>query len=142
MNVEQPFNSEVHIQTLRPSVRIALLIGGTVSVILAVIATLLPVIPTTPFVLLAAVCYGRSSERLYRRLMNSRLIGENYHNLREGRGLPLRVKLSALLLAWIMLGLAAIYMVESAFMKAFLISLAVIKTFVMMKIKTLKLEYV
>jgi hypothetical protein len=138
MNIAQPAHEEIRRQSLRPMVRTALLIGGSISVVLAMITLLLPVIPTTPFFVLAAICYGRSSDRLYSRLMKSRLIGENYHNLRAGRGLPLRVKLSALLIAWSMLGLTAIFIVENPMIKAFLIGLAVFKTVVMMKIKTLK----
>jgi hypothetical protein len=138
MKISHSAHQQIHIQPLRPPVRAALLIGGTVSVILAVIATLLPVLPTTPFVVLAAICYGRSSDHLYSRLMNSRLIGENYHHLRAGRGLPLRVKLSALLLAWVMLGMTAIFIIENSVIQVFLIGLAVFKTVVMLKIKTLK----
>jgi hypothetical protein len=123
---------------LRPGMRIALTVIGTISVALAVVAALLPVLPSTPFVVIAAVCYGRSSDRLYRRLMSSRIIGENYRNLRTGRGLPLRVKLSALMLAWLMLGFAALFLVENPLIKGFLIALAVVKTVVMFRIRTMK----
>lgn len=120
--------------------RVVLITIGTISVILGIIATILPVIPTTPFVFITAICYGRSSETLYNRLINSRLVGENYHNLREGRGLPLRVKLGSLAMAWTMLSISAFLLVESLPIKILLISIAVIKTIVMIKIKTLKPE--
>lgn len=125
---------------VKPMIRIILIVCGTVAVICGVVTTIVPVIPTFPFAVIATLCYGRSSEKLYYRLINSRLVGENYHNLRAGRGLPLRVKLGSLAMAWVMLTGSAFFLVETLAVQVLLISLAVIKTIVMLKIKTLKPE--
>ena len=60
---------------------------------LGIAGIFLPLLPTTPFLLLAAACYVRSSPRLYRWLMNHRWTGEYIRDYREKRGLPLRTKI-------------------------------------------------
>ena len=67
---------------MKKLVRVLLLLGGTLCVILAVVGMFVPVLPTTPLLLLAAVCYARSSERFYRWLLTNRWCGpyiRNYH---------------------------------------------------------------
>ena len=63
-----------------------------------------PVLPTTPFLLLAAICYARSSERFYHWLLNNRWFGEYLKNYREGRGIPLREKTLTVLALWLTIG--------------------------------------
>ena len=69
--------------------RVLLIAGGNLCVALAVLGLFLPVLPTTPFLLLAAVCYARSSERFYHWLVTNRWFGAYIRNYREGRGIPL-----------------------------------------------------
>jgi len=59
-------------------------IAGTVFLILGGVGVVLPLLPTTPFLLLAAVCYARSSERLYRWLLYNRWFGSYIRNWHEG----------------------------------------------------------
>ena len=61
-----------------------LIAAGTLCVVLGVIGMFIPVLPTTPFLLLAAVCYGRSSKRFYHWLLTNRWFGEYIRNYREG----------------------------------------------------------
>ena len=60
-------------------------IAGTVCLILGIIGIILPILPTTPFLLLAAGCYARSSERFYNWLLNNRILGSYIRNYREGK---------------------------------------------------------
>ena len=60
---------------------------GTIFVVLGVIGMFLPLIPTTIFLLLAAYCYSRSSEKFYTWLITNRWCGEYIRNWREGRGM-------------------------------------------------------
>ena len=76
--------------------RILLIACGTLCVALAVLGLFLPVLPTTPLLLLAAVCYARSSERFYHWLMTNRWFGAYIRNYREGRGIPLWHKVLAI----------------------------------------------
>lgn len=85
---------------MRQGRRIALVVIGTVALALGVIGIVVPVLPTTPFLLLAAACYARSSERLHRWLMNNRYLGEPIRDYRDRRAVKLHVKLYALVVLW------------------------------------------
>jgi len=63
---------------------------GTLLLVIGSIGVVIPVLPTTPFLLLAAACYIRSSERMHRWMLNNRIFGEFIRNYREERGITLR----------------------------------------------------
>ena len=66
-------------------VRILYLTLGIASLVLAVLGVVLPVLPTTPFILLAAACFARSSERFHDRLLSNRFAGPIIREWREHR---------------------------------------------------------
>lgn len=68
------------------------LASGIVALILAVLGAVLPVLPTTPFILLAAACFARSSERFHDRLLANRFAGPLIREWREHHSIPRRVK--------------------------------------------------
>ncbi len=74
---------------------------GSTSFVLGMIGLLLPVIPTTPFLLVSAHFYALSSERFYVWLLTNRFFGEYIRDWREHRGIPLRTKVWAILLLWV-----------------------------------------
>lgn len=80
--------------------RILLISAGSLAVFLAVLGIFLPVLPTTPFLLLAAACYLRSSAKLHKKLMNHPVFGTYIRNYQEYRAVPLRTKITALLMMW------------------------------------------
>jgi uncharacterized protein len=86
----------------------SLIMAGTVCVGLGLAGIFLPLLPTTPFLLLAAVCYAGSSPRFYQWLMNNRWFGRYIKNYREGKGLTLTTKIVSLLSLWITIGFSAI----------------------------------
>ncbi len=88
--------------------RWALLLCGTLSLGLGLLGIFVPLLPTTCFLLLAAWCYARSSQRLYDRLMNARLIGPYLRRYRDSRVIPPRVKIAALVMMWITIGYAVL----------------------------------
>jgi uncharacterized membrane protein YbaN (DUF454 family) len=83
------------------------IIAGTISIGIGVIGIIVPVLPTTPFLLLAAICYMRGSRRLYNALLCNRFIGSYVRNYLEGRGMSLKVKFWTLSLLWIAIGCTA-----------------------------------
>lgn len=68
----------------------------------------LPLLPATPFLLLALFCFARSSEKLHRRLLDNRFCGGHLRNYLERRTVPLSTKISSLLLLWASLGVSVI----------------------------------
>ncbi len=92
---------------------------------LGALGIFLPLLPTTPFLLLAAACYVRSSERLYRRLISIRWVGRYIKNYREGRGVPLFTKVTGIGLLWITIGYSVFYVVDSLIIRIVLMLIAV-----------------
>jgi uncharacterized protein len=91
--------------------KILLVTAGTICLALGAIGVVVPILPTTPFLLLAAACYCRSSERLYRWLLSNRLFGEYIRNYREGKGIPLKTKIAAVAVLWIAIVYSAFFVV-------------------------------
>jgi uncharacterized membrane protein YbaN (DUF454 family) len=83
-----------------------LLTAGTLSLAVGIVGIAVPVLPTTPFLLLAAACYLRSSQRFYNWLMNSRFLGNYIRNYIEGKGIPRKVKLFIIILLWATISLS------------------------------------
>ena len=80
-------------KTLKKPVRILLIILGTFLIGISIVGIFIPVLPTTPFLLLAAALYAKSSRRFYNWLVNNRILGRYIKNYREGKGIPLKVKI-------------------------------------------------
>lgn len=87
--------------------RVLLVVLGTVACLLGVVGIVVPLLPTTPFLLLAAALYCRSSPRLYDRLLRHRRLGAYIRHFREERALPLRVKVVSVSLVWLTFSYAA-----------------------------------
>lgn len=83
--------------------RMVLLVSGWLLLALGAVGALVPVLPTTPFVLLAAGCFSFSSPRLYGVLLRSRLFGPYIENHRTGAGVPMEVKVRSICLLWLLL---------------------------------------
>jgi hypothetical protein len=121
---------------MNPLTRVLLIAGGTLSVALAVLGLFLPVLPTTPFLLLAAVCYARSSERFYHWLLTNRWFGAYIRNYREGRGLPLWHKVLAISLLWLTIGYAVLFVAPQWWVKGILLGIAAGVTIHLLKTRT------
>jgi len=115
-----------------------LIIAGTLFVGLGVLGIFLPLLPTTPFLLLAAACYVRSSKRFYRWLLNNKWFGNYIKNYRERKGVPLKVKLFTISLLWITILYSAVFVVDILLFRIILLLIAVGVTIHILYIRTLK----
>jgi uncharacterized membrane protein YbaN (DUF454 family) len=102
-----------------------LIAAGTVCAGLGIIGIFVPILPTTPFLLLAAACYMRSSERSYRWLTSNRIFGAYVRNYIEGRGMPIKIKIFTILLLWLAIGLTVTFAVQDSVVRIILICIAV-----------------
>lgn len=84
-----------------PLLRYFLFVIGCLSVVLGVLGIFLPLLPTTPFILLAAACFARSSDSFYRWITSHPRFGPMIADYLAGKGLPLRAKRMAITLLWI-----------------------------------------
>lgn len=109
----------------RKWVRILLIGTGTFFVGLGILGIFLPVLPTTPFLLLAAAFYARSSQRFYNWLIYNRWFGEYIRNYIQGRGVPLRIKVLTIALLWITIGLSVAFVVQAFAVRLVLVLIAV-----------------
>lgn len=83
--------------------KIAYNVIGCLAVALGVLGIFLPLLPTTPFLLLASACFARGSTRLHAWLLSTRPFGQYLRDYEAGKGIPLRAKIVALTLMWVSL---------------------------------------
>ncbi|MCA1012243.1 YbaN family protein [Halobacillus halophilus] len=119
---------------------ILLIIIGTISLILGVLGIVLPLLPTTPFLLLTAACYVRSSDRLYNWLMTNKWFGSYIENYKAGRGIPLKAKVSVLIMIWSSMLYSAFFIAPNLLLRIGFIFGACFFTVVISLMKTLRKE--
>lgn len=107
-------------------VRALFLALGTFFVALGIAGAVLPVLPTTPFLLLAAACYARGSVRFYNWLLNHRMFGPTIVEWRRHRSIPWRTKLVAIAMMAVTLGISIVFFVPGAWLKGALAAFGVL----------------
>ena len=118
--------------------RRVLIIAGSFFVALGILGIFLPILPTTPFLLLAAACYAKSSERFYNWLINNKWLGNYIKNYREGKGVPLKVKVLSISFLWFTIGYSVVFVVNTFLIQVILILIAIGVTIHILSIRTLK----
>ena len=113
-----------------------LIVCGTFCVGIAIIGIVIPLLPTTPFLLLAAICYMRGSQRLYHALMSNRVFGSYLKNYLEGRVMSLKNKIWTLSLLWIAIILASILATDNLVVRLILGAVAIGVTVHIIQIKS------
>jgi uncharacterized membrane protein YbaN (DUF454 family) len=101
-----------------------LIVAGILCVALGVAGIFLPLLPTTPFFLLAAACFFRSSEPLYAWLINHKFFGKRIQYYRVYKAISLRSKLLSLALLWLTIGYSAFFVVKIFWVKIILFLIA------------------
>jgi uncharacterized membrane protein YbaN (DUF454 family) len=115
-----------------------LIVAGTMATAIGIIGIFVPILPTTPFLLLAAACYVRSSERFYRWLLNNRLFGTYIGDYLAGRGMPLKTKIFTLVLLWLAIGLSVAIGTDNMVVRIVLVLVAIGVTLHIILIKVKK----
>jgi uncharacterized membrane protein YbaN (DUF454 family) len=118
--------------------RVILIAVGSLFAGLGIIGIFLPVLPTTPFLLLAAACYARSSQKFYNWLLNNRYFGNYIKNYRERKSVPLKVKMLTIALLWVTIGFSVIFAVETIFIRVLLILIATGVSIHVLSLRTLR----
>lgn len=125
----EPTSANDHEQAARAmvsgskSLRLVYLSVGFASLALGLAGILLPLLPTTPFLLLTAACFMRGSPRFYATLMAHPWFGPYIANWRAGRGIPLRAKILAIVMMVIGIGSSAIWLVPVVAVKWLLVAI-------------------
>jgi len=119
-------------------VKLLLIIAGSFFLIIGIIGIFFPVLPTTPFLVLAAACYAKSSERFYKWLINNKWFGSYIKNYREKKGISLKHKLYTISLLWVTILLSAFIIIKNLWIRVSLIIIAVLVTTHILTIKTYK----
>lgn len=110
---------------------------GILATILALIGLFVPLLPTTPLLLLAAACFMRSSARMYRWLLGNRWFGPTIRSYREHRAIGRRTKIGALILLWGMIGASAL-LTDAWWVRGLLATVASLVTLHVARLRTLE----
>lgn len=108
-----------------------------ISLILGGIGIFLPLLPTTPFILLSAFCFQKSSERFHQWILNSPIFGKYIRDYQEQKGITLKNKIVAV--TFMALGMSfSAYKVPNIYMRISLLVIFIAVSYHIWKIKTLK----
>lgn len=125
---------------MRRIVKYIYIIIGVIAVILGSIGVVLPVLPTTPFLLLASFCFAKGSERFNNWFTNTKLYKKHLHSFVKERAMTLKQKICLLAFADFMIAFPIIIL-NSIYIKIFLILLVLFKYYYFIfRIKTIKQE--
>ena len=118
--------------------RILLITAGVLSVFLGTLGLFIPLLPTTPFLLLAAACFVRSSDRFYYWLIHHRIFGTYIRNYREKGGITVKHKIITLCLLWIAIILTILFLISHLILQFFLFAVGFLVSLHILSINTIK----
>lgn len=112
-------------------IKIIFAVLGTLTLIIGIIGIVVPGLPTTPFLLLTAWLYFKSSDKLYQKLIKSKFVGYYILDYQKKRGLTMRTRLSSIGIMWVMIYFSTTYFINHSSIRILVIIVGVIGTFVM-----------
>lgn len=110
--------------------------AGTLSLAVGAVGIILPVLPTTPFVLIAAACYLRGSKRMYDRLVKNRYFGGYLRDYVEGRGVSKRATVVSIAFLWSLILLSVVFATNDQIIRAVLVVVAIAVTVHLLRLRT------
>jgi hypothetical protein len=120
--------------------RLGLIFLGSLFLGLGILGIFLPLLPATPFLLLATACFARSSKKLYEWLLNNRWFGSYIRNYREGKGIPLKVKIVSLALLWMAIVYSTVFVASGFLVRFILVLIAICVTIHILSFKTIRVR--
>ncbi|MFO7873351.1 MAG: YbaN family protein [Bacteroidales bacterium] len=124
-------------RNLSPFTRFWLILAGTIAFGLGMLGIPLPLLPTTPFLLLSAYCYARSSKRFYNWLITHPTFGEHILNYQKYRSTTRPIKSGSIFLLWFTISLSAIFAVNAWWVRLLLLIIAFGVTLHILSVKTI-----
>jgi len=110
---------------------------GTIFLGLGIIGIVLPLLPTTPFLLLTAWCYYNGSPKLHEWLINHKWFGDYIKNFQEKKGIPRKAKIISIAMLWITIGFSMVFIVDYLLLHIVLAGIAVAVTVYILSFKTI-----
>jgi len=110
---------DIHVanETSNPLAKLMWISLGSLFVGLGAIGVIVPGLPTTPFLILAAACYIRSSQRLYDWLISNKRFGPYLKDYREGKGIPRKAKRVAVVMIVVFVSFSVVFGIEDLTLK-------------------------
>ena len=112
-------------QILKKPIKVLLISIGTFFIGVAIVGIFIPILPTTPFLLISAALFARSSKKFYNWLINNKIFGTYIKNYREGKGIPLKSKVITIALLWITIGCSVIFAIDIFWVRVILVIIAI-----------------
>ena len=106
--------------------RVLYIIGGTLSFALAILGIILPGLPTTPFALLSAYLYAKSSKKLYNWLLNNRILGPRIRSYNKRQGVTRKGKIGIIVFMWTMVCISSFIIIKIIPLRILILSLGLI----------------
>lgn len=114
-----------------------LIIIGVISLGLGIVGIFLPLLPTTPFLLLSSFCFSKSSERLHKFIINNKIFGQYIRDYQEKKGITLKNKI--FVLTFLTLGISySMYKTSNSYVQIFLVIILIFVSLHIIKLKTIK----
>lgn len=120
--------------------KVFLIITGFVALILGILGIFLPLLPTTPLLLLAAACFFRSSDKLYHWITHHRVFGKYILCYQKYRAISLQSKIFTIVLLWSTISITILFFIEMFWLKLLLLVIAIGVTIHVLRLKTLTKE--
>jgi hypothetical protein len=111
--------------------RVILICLGTFSLSVGIIGVFVPGLPTTPFLLLSAGLYLKSSDRLYARLISNRFVGSYIRDFQAKKGMTRNSKIFSISMMWLMISISCLFFISILFIELIVIALGIIGTLIM-----------
>ncbi len=105
--------------------RVLYFVVGTIFLVLGGVGIVLPILPTTPFLLLSLACYYQSSQRMHYWMLNNKWFGGYLRNYTEGKGISLKAKLFTISLLWILISYSIFFVVNIVVVQIILFVIAI-----------------